>query len=271
MTADKMQTQRYELKYHITDDLVSRIRDFIGSYLELDEYSQIRNEHSYPVHSLYLDSPDLKLYMDTINGTKNRFKLRLRFYDENPETPVFFEIKRRINDIIRKERGGIRREYVADILNGAYPDETCLIKPTPEALVAVQRFCTLMHELRARPKGHVAYMREAWENPNDNSVRVTFDKLVKFEPEFGTDLSTAMRSPIFTFGKETILELKFTNKFPIWFLELVRTFNLQRSGAAKYADGVTTWGVEKLIMESQMVPISVKNSRSFIDFKLGDQ
>ena len=36
-----------------------------------------------------------------------------------------------------------------------------------------------------------------------------------------------------------MLELKFTDRFPLWFNELVRGFGLRQCGAAKYADGVT--------------------------------
>jgi hypothetical protein len=35
-----------------------------------------------------------------------------------------------------------------------------------------------------------------------------------------------------------VVELKFTNRFPQWFGELVRIFGLRQCGAAKYADGV---------------------------------
>ena len=47
----------------------------------------------YHVHSLYLDSPAYELYHETTEGVKNRFKLRMRFYDDSPEAPVFLEIK----------------------------------------------------------------------------------------------------------------------------------------------------------------------------------
>jgi hypothetical protein len=39
-----------------------------------------------------------------------------------------------------------------------------------------------------------------------------------------------------------VLELKFTNRFPDWFKELVRVFGLMQCGAAKYVDGVTLVG-----------------------------
>ena len=47
-----------------------------------------------------------------------------------------------------------------------------------------------------------------------------------------------MRNPRVTWGKTVILELKFTDRFAEWFAELVRVFNLQPSGAAKYVDGL---------------------------------
>jgi len=105
MGPDRMQQQRFELKYLITEKVALRIRDFVSSYLEIDEYGASKPNLSYPVHSLYLDSNDLKTYHQTLNGTRNRFKLRLRFYDDRPETPIFFEIKRRVNNCIQKQRG----------------------------------------------------------------------------------------------------------------------------------------------------------------------
>jgi len=90
MATDRMQQQRFELKYLITEDMALRVRDFVRCYLGMDEYSVGKPNYSYPVHSLYLDSDDLKLYWDTINGNKNRFKLRLRYYDSGPKSPVFF-------------------------------------------------------------------------------------------------------------------------------------------------------------------------------------
>ena len=95
-----MQLQRFELKYRIGEHTALAIRDFVSSYLEIDEYGATLPNFAYPVHSLYLDSPDLELYRTTINGDKNRFKLRLRFYENRPEAPVYFEIKRRMNNTI---------------------------------------------------------------------------------------------------------------------------------------------------------------------------
>lgn len=246
MTEDRLQRQRYELKYIISERIALAIRDFTGSYLELDEYGATLPDYSYPVHSLYLDSEDLRLYQTTINGDKNRFKLRLRFYENRPDAPVYFEIKRRTNNTISKMRGGVRREEARWLLAGQLPEPRHLISKDPKQLVALQRFCEYMQALRARPKAHVAYLREAWVNREDNSVRVTMDRQVRCEPDVEGRLSTQMVNPVLVFGSMVVLELKFTNRFPAWFGDLVRVFGLMQCGAAKYVDGVTRLGEERV-------------------------
>src|SRR5678809_1404731 len=173
MARDRMQQQRFELKYLIPEETALLIRDFVRSYLEMDEYSVGRPNYSYPVHSLYLDSHELRLYWDTINGNKNRFKLRLRYYSTNPDTPVFFEIKKRMNNCILKQRGGVRHDAVEWLLAGHLPEYAHLVSKEPKQLIALQRFCELTQMIHAKPKVHIAYLREAYVHPTNNSVRVT--------------------------------------------------------------------------------------------------
>src|SRR5439155_22771464 len=95
------------------------------------------------------------------------------------------------------------------------------------------------------PKPHIASLRQHWISARDNSVRVTMGREVKCEQERLPHLSACMDNPVAVFGKEVILELKFTDRFPNWFRELVRVFGLMQCGAAKYVDGVTMMGLEK--------------------------
>ena len=248
MADDRMQPQRFEQKYRIDhEETALAIRDFVSSYLEVDEFGATLPNFSYPVHSLYLDSPGLQLYWDTINGTKNRYKLRLRYYENRPDAPVYFEIKRRMNNIIAKQRGGVKREAVEGLLAGQLPEPGHLVSRDPKHLVALQNFCRLMYQTQAKPKTHVAYYREAWSSPIDNSVRVTLDREVRSELEPAIWLSTEMRNPVFVFGTQIILELKFTNRFPTWFNDLVQHFGLMQCGAAKYVEGIAMIGVDRVM------------------------
>jgi hypothetical protein len=238
----RLQPQRFELKYLIDEAITPGIRDFVSSFLELDEYGMGRPNLSYPVHSLYLDSDDLETYQASVNGSKNRFKLRLRYYDGGSESPVFFEIKARVDDCILKQRCGVRREAAPLLLAGQLPEPDQVLSSETRHLATLQRFTLLLHQLNARPKAHNSYLREAWVSPHDNSVRVTLDRQIRIEPFFRADAPIAMTNPVRVFPDVTVLELKFTNRYPNWFEELVRVFNLMRFSSAKYSEGVLLLG-----------------------------
>ena len=247
-----MQQSRFELKYLINETTAERVRDFVRCYLGMDEFSVGKPNYSYPVHSLYLDSDSLEIYWRTINGDKNRFKLRLRYYSDHPESPVFFEIKRRMKDIILKQRGGVRQEAVPLLLSGQFPAPEHIITREPAGLVAVQRFCQLMAEIHAKPKSHISYQREAYVSDSDE-VRVTMDRQVFSEPHFESRVTLKMANPVHAFRNLVILELKFTNRFPNWFRELARMANVMQCGAAKYVSGVNLIGRRRLNAHAEVL------------------
>ena len=74
MAEDRLQSQRFELKYRVSPTTALGIRDFVSSHLVLDEFSRGQPDNSYYNHSIYLDSDDLKLYWDVINGNINLLK-----------------------------------------------------------------------------------------------------------------------------------------------------------------------------------------------------
>lgn len=238
----RLPQQRFELKYLISEGITGRLRDFVKGYLEVDDYGAGQPNFSYPVHSLYLDSDDLSLHHAGVNGTRNRFKLRLRYYDDNPHTPVFFEIKRRADNCILKQRCGVRREAIALLLAGQLPEPEHLLSREPRHLVTIQRFNLLLNQLGARPKLHNQYLREAWVSPHDNSVRLTFDRQICAEPFFHPQAVMEMKQPVRVYAEFVVLELKFTTRFPNWFEELVRRFNLMQFSSAKYCEGVEVLG-----------------------------
>ena len=240
---DRLQRQRFEFKYHVREGKALRLREFVRTNLQMDRYSVGQPDFSYPTLSLYLDSDQLDTYWHVIAGDPNRFKLRLRYYDDRPDTPVFFEIKHRIKDVIFKKRGGVRKDAVRPLLAGQAHERGQLLDPKDaEAFETVRSFCELMSRLKAKPKMHVAYLREAYENPDDNSARLTFDRRVESQPNPEARLIARSPQPHVVFGRDVILELKFTERYPNWFHELVTTFDCLQEGAAKYAEGIYVKG-----------------------------
>lgn len=247
-----MQQSRFELKYFVSETTAARVRDFVRCYLGMDEFSVGKPNFSYPVHSLYLDSDNLEIYWRTINGDKNRFKLRLRYYSDNPDSPVFFEIKRRMKDVIMKQRGGVRCEAVPLLLGGHFPEPEHLVRKDASTLVAVQKFCQLMTELHAKPKSHIFYQREAYVS-DDDQVRVTMDRSIYSEPHLEPYVKVKMTKPAQSFTGMVVLELKFTNRFPNWFRELVRMANVMQAGAPKYVSGIGLIGHRRLHAHAEIL------------------
>ena len=243
----RLQPQRQELKYLIKEDLVPYLREFVASYLELDDFSVGKPNNSYQIHSVYFDSDLLFCHRATVNGDKNRFKLRFRYYDGAPDAPVFCEIKQRVDNCILKKRCAVRRESVPLIVAGQIPTMDQLITREARHLAALHRFNELMLWLNARPRLHNHYQREAWVSPHDNSIRVTLDRQVRVEPYFGDQAVIPMVRPNAGYSEFVILELKFTGRFPNWFNMLVSRFHLMRAAAMKYSGGVDVVGEEKFL------------------------
>jgi SPX domain protein involved in polyphosphate accumulation len=237
-----LQQQRFELKYLVSEAITRSLRDFLNSYLELDDFGVGQPNFSYPVHSLYLDTDGLKTHLATQNGEKNRFKLRLRYYDDHPDAPVFFEIKGRVDNCILKRRCPVRREAVSGLLGGQLPGPEQILSKEPRHYGALQRFYQLMLQFNARPKAHNNYLREAWVSHENNSVRVTFDRHICIEPYFKPEAVVAMSQPTTLYPHCVVLEIKFTNRYPNWLEEMVQRFGLRQLSASKYSGGVALVG-----------------------------
>ena len=229
----RLQGSRFELKYVIQERTARALRDFLRAYLVVDEHADPGNRNQYPVHSVYLDNGNYALYRSTTHGHKNRFKLRVRFYNERPNSPVFFEIKQRHTDVILKQRAAVRRHSAQNLLAGHWPKPDDLAGGDENAFGPLQRFTSLQNMLNASGKVLVSYMREAYVTPDDNSVRVTFDRELKAAVYRGVFSMSGMAiRPVRLEG--VVLEIKFTDAFPIWMREMVRVFDLERRPFAKY-------------------------------------
>lgn len=242
MKSDRMQTRRYEIKYQTDERTAEAIRRVLRTRLEPDEFGAGPDLPTYSVHSLYLDSPGYDLCRATFHGERNRFKLRVRYYRDDPDEPVYLEIKRRDDRCIRKQRALVGRGVLPRLLAGEFPALGHLVRPSARGIEDLEAFCRLAVRLGVRPSAHVAYEREAWLSAGHNSVRVTFDREVRCEPVDAVNLTTGFIRPTAVFPARVVLEIKFTDRFPDWLRDLVRLHSLTPCSAAKYADGLARSG-----------------------------
>ena len=225
---------RYELKYRISESKASAIERFIKPYLHLDHYCKLQPSGAYPIVTLYLDSQNLRLCRQTLEGNKNRFKLRIRSYTDELDYPRFFEIKRRMNAVIIKSRARVMHQDIAGVLSGlSLPKED--YSADEETL---KQFLLYTKSINAGPVMRVRYVRQAYEDDSENRVRVTLDRQLAYNVGHELDVTFGGRGWQRHSLSGVILEIKFTARFPAWLSQMVRCFDLQQKSISKYVTSV---------------------------------
>lgn len=247
---------RYECKYLVDRLLVPRIREYLRPFTRPDGFAAVDGQNHYPVCSLYLDSGDLRLYMQTVGGEKNRFKLRVRTYSDDPTAPAFFEVKSKVNNIVHKRRAGLPRAKARALLNDGRT--AWQLGLAGEQLEDVETFIHHVARVAARPVLRVKYLREAYESTGNEPVRVTIDTDLVHAVTLNDDLGHHSGRWVGTPLDDVILEIKFTECFPWWVQDLVRAFGLHQQAVPKYVlsmDHVMSSGRESaLALDGMTLP-----------------
>ena len=225
-------SQRFECKYLISPMIVSSVREFIQPFMQPDHFAIRLDGYRYPICSLYLDSADLALYQQTVSGHKNRFKLRVRSYSDVSNDPVFFEVKRKFNNIVQKRRAMLSREQADKMLDNCFGD---WVHDLPSDLLSdVDYFGNHSRFADAKPVVKVRYQREAYESKGGDPVRITIDTDLMHAITLGNDLSFRKGRWVNTPVDGVILEFKFTGRFPDWVHDMVQLFGLKQQPVPKY-------------------------------------
>ena len=222
---DRTLLSRYELKFWVPQQLVGEVRRHVRPFCRPDQFARVQPGNRYTISSLYLDNGRFDLYRTTTEGHHNRFKLRIRSYSDEPGTPVFFEIKKRANQVVRKRRSRVERDIAAKFLEG---------EPLPAQDAAFEEFVGSARRLGAVPTLRVRYEREAYESRGGDPVRVTLDTRIMHAPTTTANLSINGAGWERTPTEGTILEIKFTDNAPHWLPTMVRSLGLERHSIPKY-------------------------------------
>lgn len=231
---DTMLSCRYELKYRIHETKARAIAQYVSAYIPVDHYSQKSPNLEYLISSLYFDSSNFHLAKETMEKKNNRFKLRIRCYDDEPDTPCFVEIKRRLNTVILKDRARLSKDDLGRVVENMYIPES-LYKKDKNTL---RQFQFYLRVLNARPIHLVRYKRQAYEGCSNNRVRITFDRELCFKtvnrPILTVNGSDWHRTPM----GFVVLEIKFTERYPLWLSDMVKMFDLKQTSMSKYVSTV---------------------------------
>ena len=237
-----LSNEHYELKFIIPTDLIEPIIKYASIYCEPDPYSKKYKDGFYPINSLYFDTFNYKFLRKKLLNQSKRYNIRVRSYGYDPEPPYFFEVKQRNSIFMSKLRTTVNSKNWADIFFNLFDN------PEWEKDIAnplMKEFLLKVFLNNAAPKVLICYRRLALLSTINEYARLTFDRdlCFKLENEYifnrnESDLTYFAGFFPTAAGSNIILELKCRNDMPLWMMDLIRKFNLQRSSFSKYASGM---------------------------------
>ncbi|MCB0522461.1 MAG: polyphosphate polymerase domain-containing protein [Lewinellaceae bacterium] len=229
---------RYEYKYLVPISMLDQLRGLLRPFTELDRHAA-ENGGEYTVRSIYFDTQDLECYFMKLAGVKRRNKVRLRGYNlEADGNPVFFEIKKKVDEPLFKNRAAMSFEAARSILRGEPLED--FVQPSrklPEAVNNARRFMYHIHARNMRPVVAVIYEREPYQGlfkDRDNNLRITFDKNLRgvAHPALDDLFEEQYAHPVD--NRHFILEVKFNLYLPGWVKAITASLNLKKGPASKY-------------------------------------
>lgn len=227
----QLRFQRHELKYYLPEQKCSELLRLISPYVQPDPYLERDEAKSYMVRSLYLDTSDLRFYHEKLDGLLVRKKFRVRGYN-NERDSAFFEIKRRCNGVVIKDRAPGHYEEIDKILDlyGGYSPNG---GRSDAEMEVINSFLLSVPILQLRPTVLIAYDREAYMSVFDDDVRLTLDRNLRCLPGRGIDLFYSGKDWI-SIKKPCIMELKFNHALPLFFKRIIKKLGLQKEAISKY-------------------------------------
>jgi len=235
--------RRYENKYIIDRSLCERIEDYISFFCVPDRYAD-KKTGEYTIHSLYFDTPNLSFFEANMIKAPVRIKARARYFGGKPADYLWLEIKRKIKNVIVKERHRIDVAKWPEILNMVSPDSNATnVKGLIRNERSLDSFLNIVDSFGAVPAAHVRYIRKAYVSQIDRYVRITFDRRLSGCLAYGNyDLNVSSDDLISIDDPGTcdfnnsavVLEIKCEVVYPRWIEVLVQKFRLFQQGFSKY-------------------------------------
>jgi hypothetical protein len=228
--------QRREFKYLFPIARLEELQQRLAPFCTPDRFGG--PDGTYLVRSLYLDTWDLRLFHANEREAPVRYKARIRTYPSRSSSPVFFEIKGRSLDIIRKTRAAVPVDRWRDYLQ--------VPPPAADSDEGLRAFLLRLHQHSLQPTTIVQYARHAWKGEQEAYSRVSVDVRIQCQEWHRFDLDaddnnwraidhvavTTTPAPV------SVLELKFAGPPPRWMQSMVQQMDLTRQSFSKYCNAM---------------------------------
>ena len=238
--------KRHELKYQLSEEQYARLMQVMAPFMVPDAWG------ASTVCNVYFDTPTSLLIRRSIEKPAYKEKMRVRSYGTpDPDTPVFFELKKKSEGIVYKRRSKMEPERIERFLRCEGDPQNQIER---ELDFSVRRYGGL------EPAMFIAYDREAFYARDDHDFRMTFDRRVRYRTTDVNLSSGDYGTQILPNGR-VLLEVKCAAAMPLWLVRFFSAEHIYKTSFSKYGCAYqqicTTQGAmgEKALSSAQ--PIAV--------------
>ncbi len=222
---------RFELKYMIDLKQAEEFKKVLQRYMTPDTYGN--QDGCYTIANLYYDSPNFRCYWEKENGIKYRRKLRIRHYETGAtltdETPVFVEIKQRVDRVTQKRRSVLAYRDALHLCS-----DRQIPNHDPVDRDAIKEIFVYLWQYNLVPANIIRYQRQAFTGTvYDPGLRVTFDTDLSFQVA-PLHLHEKRTTLPFIPADKVVMEIKVNERIPNWLTEMIAAKNLQLYRISKY-------------------------------------
>ena len=234
--------QRHEVKYLLTDQQLTHVRQGMAARMRPDEHGRST------LCNVYVDTPDRLLIRRSLEHPLYKEKLRVRSYGvARPDSPAFVELKKKYRHVVYKRRVATTERQARAYLAGT--------ATLPAGQIAREiDFCLSRYETLV-PSVQLSYEREAFFDRDDRAFRVTFDQNVLWRDRDLALTSAIYGEPLLPPGR-TLMEVKAGGAFPLWMAALLSSCDaLKDSSPTTIAPSST---------EGSICPVAARDRKSVV-------
>lgn len=209
----------------MSNQSLSLLKSRISEVMELDPHTPKKG--TYLIHSLYYDDyKDTSVYT-TNSGLAERFKWRIRYYDDDLSY-IVLEKKEKLNGMCHKKSCKLTIDEYKSIVSGNILD---IFYDTEKKLI--KEFTKDIMIYNYEPKVIVDYERIAYVEEITN-VRVTFDTKISASYEFDNFLKGNYTKFYVQESGWNVLEVKFDDILPSYIRKIVESYGFNQTSFSKY-------------------------------------
>jgi len=201
---------REEKKYIISGGQAAVLQKHLAQRMTVDRFGE------YLVQNVYFDTDNFDIISESMEKPLYKEKLRLRFYNQyNPESKGYLELKKKFDGIVYKRRiafplSRLKSKGITDILSILSADDSQISREI-YYFTRINAVCE---------KIHVEYKRIAYNDMEDNNLRVTFDRDIFYHLIPANHLSFNKNRRVLN-QDQMVLEIKTPGAIPLWLAGLL--------------------------------------------------